>query len=89
MKQIAEIVEGALEARVERKLATVAELEAELAADPEDGMKKYRVGCRKRCCRVTGVTDRHVGGLRSWYWCGLGRQQDFQCNPWNHNPVRS
>ncbi|KAK5155062.1 hypothetical protein LTS14_006017 [Recurvomyces mirabilis] len=42
MGRLADVVENVLGTRVRRKLATAKELEAELKADPSDGMKKYR-----------------------------------------------
>ena len=42
-KQVAEILDRASGRRIHRQLKTVADLKAELAADPSNGMAKYRV----------------------------------------------
>ncbi|KAK3632484.1 hypothetical protein LTR56_014391 [Elasticomyces elasticus] len=42
MQELADTVDIALETKLQRKVATVKQLEAELQADPENGAKKYR-----------------------------------------------
>ncbi|KAK5688399.1 hypothetical protein LTS10_000377 [Elasticomyces elasticus] len=42
MQELADTVDLALETKLQRKVATVQQLEAELQADPENGAKKYR-----------------------------------------------
>ena len=52
MQQIADIVEDTVERKVSRSVKTVEQLKEELVADPDDGMKKYRVvfaGGRGKC----------------------------------------
>jgi hypothetical protein len=44
MRALADTIDSVLHRKVDRKLATVEELEAELAKDPSNNMKKYRVG---------------------------------------------
>ena len=43
MQQLADILDSVLQKRVDRRLKDVAQLKEELAADPDNGMRKYRV----------------------------------------------
>ena len=43
MRQIADIVDDTFQRKVVRRLKTVSQLKSELAGDPENGMRKYRV----------------------------------------------
>ena len=70
MGRLADVVEKVLERRVDRNLATIAELEAQLKADPNDGMKKYRVSAVRRVQAFSSqLTQITIGCIR----CRRGR----------------
>lgn len=83
--QLAGIMEDVKGGPITKHLKTVEQLEADLAAQPDDGMRKYRLV--SSFFHLDRATDADVAptasGFWTWSWSSLGKSQIFQWCSWD------